>query len=63
MIFSASNYSYDGCCLSFLALGTAFFLEEYRHRDRPISWQNVVGMLLCLTIGCLPKAISISPSF
>ena len=57
MIFSASNYSYDGCCLSFLALGTAFFLEEYQHRDRPISWQNAVGMLLCLTIGCLPKAI------
>lgn len=57
MIFSASNYSYDGCCLSFLALGTAFFLEEYCHRERKLCWKNVLGMFLCLVIGCLPKAI------
>lgn len=57
MIFSASNYSYDGFCLSLLAMGTAFFLDEYWHRERPLSWPNVIGMLVCLTLGCLPKAI------
>lgn len=57
MIFSASNYSYDGFCLSFLALGTAYFLDEYHHRERPLQWKNVFAMLGCLVLGCLPKAI------
>lgn len=57
MIFIASNYSYDGWCLSFLALGTAVFLDEYRHPERPITWQAVLTLLGALMIGCIPKAI------
>lgn len=56
-IFTASNYSYDGWCVAFLALGTALFLDEYCHRERKLDWLHWAGILVCLAFGCLPKAI------
>ena len=57
MIFAASNYSYDGFCLSFMALGTAIFLDEYRHPERPLTWWSAGEILLCLVLGCSVRAI------
>lgn len=57
MLFLAANYSYDGWCVAFLALGTAIFLDEYQHPERPFQWGAAVRMLLALTVGCIPKAI------
>lgn len=57
MIFIAANYSYDTWCLSFLALGTAVFLDEYRHPEREFSWPSACLMLGALILGCIPKAI------
>lgn len=57
LIFTAGNYSYDGWCVAFLALGTAIFLDEYRHPERAFSWPTMAGMLVCLALGCIPKAI------
>lgn len=55
--YIASNYSYDGWCAAFIALGTAIFLDEYRHPERPLRWPAMLEMLLIFVIGCIPKAI------
>lgn len=57
MLFIAANYSYDGWCLAFLALGTAIFLDEYRHPERPLTAGTMAAMLGSLLLGCTPKAI------
>lgn len=57
LIFIAGNYCYDSWCTAFLALGTAIFLDEYRHPERKLSLQDTVLMLGSLMLGCIPKAI------
>ena len=57
MISSAASYSYDGFCLSFLALGTAVFLDEYRHPERPLTWWAGGEILLFLALGCSVRAV------
>ena len=57
LIFIAGNYCYDSWCTAFLALGTAVFLDEYRHPERKLSLQDTILMLGSLMLGCIPKAI------
>lgn len=57
ILFTASNYSYDGWCLSFLALGMALFLREYRHTEYKLTRRNMLTMLIITGIGCLPKPV------
>ncbi len=57
VIFIAGNYCYDSWCTAFLALGTAVFLDEYRHPERKLRWQDAVLMLGSLMLGCIPKTI------
>ncbi len=57
LIFIAGNYCYDSWCTAFLALGTAIFLDEYRHPERKLSLQDTILMLGSLMLGCVPKAI------
>ena len=57
LAFTAANYSYDGWCVAFLALGTAIFLDEYRHPEWEFSWPVMARMLIYLALGCIPKAI------
>lgn len=57
LIFIAGNYCYDSWCTAFLALGTAVFLDEYRHPERQLSLQDTILMLGSLMLGCVPKAI------
>lgn len=56
-LFLMSMYSYDAFLTSLLALGFAWFLDEYLHRERKISWFGFGVMAFCFAAGAMPKAI------
>ena len=57
LLFLASNYSYDGYCIAYLALGTACFCDEYSHPERRLTLRAAVCMYAAFVLGCLSKAI------
>ncbi len=56
MIFMASSYSYDPWVLGWNMLGYAYFMRVICLEDN-CNDRNLILAALCITIGCLPKAI------
>lgn len=56
-LFLMSTYSYDAFITSMLALGFAWFLDEYLHRERTVGWPGFWVMALGFAVGSMPKAI------
>lgn len=56
-LFLMSMYSYDAFLTSLLALGFAWFLDEYLHPQRKIEWYGFAVIALSISIGSMPKAI------
>ena len=53
----ATNYTYDYWVLAFMMLGTAYFVEELRNRERPTQTKVAVIMCASFALGCIPKII------
>ena len=56
-LFLMAMYSYDSFITALFALGFAYFLDEYFHRERTISWFSFGILALSFAIGSMPKAI------
>lgn len=56
-LFLMSMYSYDAFLTSLLALGFAWFLDEYLHRERKIGWPGFCVMAFSFAVGAMPKEI------
>ncbi len=56
-LFLMAMYSYDAFITSLCALGFAWFLDEYMHRERKITWFGFAVMALSFAVGSMPKAI------
>ena len=56
-LFLMAMYSYDAFLTSMLALGFAWFLEEYLHPRKKMEWAGFAVIALSISIGSMPKAI------
>lgn len=56
MVFMAASYSYDSWVLGWTLLGGAYFLQVLSD-NRNDNNRNLIISAVCITIGCLPKAI------
>lgn len=56
-IFLAITYNYDVVVYGFIMLGISIILNEWLTKNHRIDWKRLSISAVCLTIGCLPKAV------
>lgn len=56
MMFMAASYSYDPWVLSWTLLGYAYFIGVISETQQTNSKESIISAI-CITIGCLPKAV------
>lgn len=57
MIFQSTVYTYDVTVVAFLILGICILLREMIEKERVFSWRWRILFVLCIVLGCLPKAV------
>lgn len=57
MIFQSTVYTYDVSVIAFLTLGISIMIKEFVRKNQIFTYRWRVAMLLCMIMGCLPKAV------
>ncbi len=58
-LFLATNFAYDWWVTAFTVLGTAYFVNELQHPNKPVSVKDTVIMGLAFALGAIPKLVYI----
>ncbi|WP_289301889.1 DUF2142 domain-containing protein [Sporofaciens musculi] len=59
MIFLSTTYTYDVSVIVFLILGSCIWIKEIVSEDTVFSYRSRALYILCMIVGCMPKAVYI----
>ena len=59
VLFQGSMYTYDGMVYAFLVLGCVLWKNEFERKNEKMSWYSAAGIIGCIILGSLSKAIYI----
>ncbi len=57
LLFLNGSFSYDPWVVAFMVLGFAYFIKNLNANDGTLTLKEATLPLICIFIGCLPKAI------
>ncbi|SEG09742.1 DUF2142 domain-containing protein [Lachnospira multipara] len=57
LLFLNGSFSYDPWVVAFMVLGFAYFVKNLNANDGTLTLKEATLPLICIFIGCLPKAI------